>query len=202
VPRQRVRERPSALVVIGRVVVVVLALGLIWYGAMVVLLAVKVSPSTVNHISGYRTAFDWLSGLTPAKVDGAGTRAIVAGAGIAAFLIFGFLAFKQLPRPYLARRDLPLSDDAHGEVIVEPRAIERLAELAAGEHRDVIGVRGRYSVDDLSIDLEIRRAGELADTLRDAQRRVVEALEQHELPTMPINVTLTGYERRHKRELH
>ncbi len=201
-PRQRVRERTSILTVIGRLVPLVLALALIWYGTMLVLLAVKVAPSTVNGISGYRTAFDWLSDLTPAKVDGATTRAILAGAGVAAFLVFGFLALKQLPRPYLARRDLSLSADAHGEVLVEPRAIERIAEVAASTNQAVSGARGRYSVDALSVDLSVRRARDLADTLQDTQRRVVDALEQHELPAMPVNVTLTGYDRRHRRELH
>ena len=200
-PRQRVRGRTSVLAVIGRLVPLVLALALIWYGAMLVLLAVKVSPSTVNSISGYRTAFNWLSDLTPAKVDGATTRAILAGAGVLAFLVFGFLALKQLPRPYLARRDLSLSADDRGEVLVEPRAIERLAEVAAGAHVAVSGARGRYSVDALSVDLSVRRARDLADTLQDTQRRVADALEQHELPAMPINVTLTGYDRRHRREL-
>jgi len=200
-PRQRLRERRSVLAIIGRLVPLVLALALIWYGAMLVLLAVKVAPSTVNAISGYRTAFTWLSGLTPAKVDGSTTRAIVAGAGVAAFLVFGFLALKQLPRPYLARRDLALNADDHGEVIIEPRAVERLAELAASSHQAISGARARYSVDDLTVDLNVRRAGDLAATLQDAQRRVADALKQHELPSMPVNITLTGYDRRHRREL-
>ncbi|MBV9048768.1 MAG: hypothetical protein JOY58_10900 [Solirubrobacterales bacterium] len=201
-PRQRVRERPSLLAVLGRIVPLVLALTLIWYGAMLVLLALKVSPATVNQISGYRTAFDWLSGLTPAKVDGAGTRAIVAGAGVVAFFAFGFLAFKQLPRPYLARQVLSLTADSHGEVDVEPRAVERLAEIAASTHPAVSDARGRYSIDDLSVDLDVRRARDLAGTLEDTQRRVADALERHELPAMPVNITLSGYDRRNRRELH
>jgi len=129
-PRQRVRERTSPLIILGRLVTLLFALALIWYGLMTLLLALKVSPSTVNSISGYRTAFDWLSGLSPTKVDGAVTRGIVAGAGVLAFLVFGYLALKQLPRPYLARRTLDLTSDERGEVTVEPRAIERVAALA------------------------------------------------------------------------
>jgi hypothetical protein len=202
-PRQRVRERNLGVVaVIGRIVPLILALALIWYGAMLVLLAVKVSPSTVNHISGYRTAFNWLSSLTPAKVDGAQTRAIVAGAGVVAFLVFGYLALKLLPRPYLIRQDLSLTSDPHGDVNVEPRAIERLAEIAARAHPAVRDARGRYSVDDLSVDLVVARARDLAGTLEEAQQRVVNALDQHELPKMPVNITLSGYDHRHRRELH
>ena len=201
-PRQRVRERPSVLAVVGRLVPLVLALALIWYGAMLVLLAAKVSPSTVNGLSGYRTAYNYLSGLTPADVDGSGTRAILAGAGVAAFLVFGYLAFKQLPRPYLARRELTLADDARGAVVVEPRAIERMAEVAAKAHPAITNARGRYSVDDLTVDVNVRRARDLAQVLQSAQVRVVEALEQHELPPMPVNITLIGYDRRSGRELH
>ena len=199
--RQRVRGRTSPLLVVGRVVTLVFALALVWYGLMTLLLALKVSPSTVNSISGYRTTFDWLSGLSPTKVDGATTRGIVAGAGVLAFLVFGYLALKQLPRPYLGRHDLDLPSDERGEVTVEPRAIERLAEVAATRHPAVTDARGRYAIDDLSVDLTVRRARDLADTLREAQLRVVHALEQHELPAIPVHVTLTGYDQRHRREL-
>jgi len=200
-PRQRIRERPSVLMVVGRIVPLVLALGLVWYGLMLVLLALKVSPSTVNAISGYRTAFNYLSGLTPDDVDGGVTRAIIAGSGIAAFIVFGYLAVKQLPRPYLARRELPLAADEHGEVSVEPRAIERIAEVAASRHSAVTTARGRYSVDDLAVEVSVRRARDLATTLHDTQQRVADALEEHELPAMAVNITLTGYDRQ-RRELH
>ncbi|MBV8954850.1 MAG: hypothetical protein JO153_06710 [Solirubrobacterales bacterium] len=201
-PRQRIRERPSVLMVVGRIVPLVLALGLIWYGLMVLLLALKVSPSTINSISGYRTAFNYLSGLTPSDVDGGVTRAIIAGSGVLAFFVFGYLALKQLPRPYLARRELPLATDDHGEIHVEPRAVERLAEVAATMNPAVTDARGRYSVDDLSVDVSVRRARDLAEILQDTQRRVSDALQQHELPAMPVNVTLAGYDRRQRRELH
>ena len=200
-PRQRVRERTSPLVIVGRLVTLVFALALVWYGLMTLLLALKVSPETVNSLSGYRTAFDWLSGLTPGDVDGSATRAIVAGAGVLAFLVFGYCALKQLPRPYLARRELELAADDRGEVTVEPRAIERLAEVAAAAHPAVSDARGRYAVDDLSVDITVRRARDVADTLRDAQQRIVDTLREHELPAMPVNITLTGYERRHRRDL-
>jgi hypothetical protein len=200
-PRQRVRERTSPLLGLGRLVTLLFALALIWYGLMTLLLALKVSSSTVNSISGYRTTFDWLSGLSPSGVDGAATRGIVAGAGVLAFVVFGYLAFKQLPRPYLARRTLDLTADERGEVTVEPRAIERLAEVAATSHPAVTEAQGRYASDGLSVNLTVRRARNLADTLQDAQRRVVDALQQHELPAIPVNVTLTGYDRRHRREL-
>jgi hypothetical protein len=195
VPRQRLRERTSFFMVAGRLLTLLLALAMVWYGLMALLLAVKVSPSTVNSLSGYRTAFNWLSGLTPSDVDGGTTRAIIAGAGVLAFIVFGFLAFKHLPRPYLARRELPLYSEPQGYLTVEPRAVERLAEVAATSDSAISDARGRYSVDDLAVDVTVRRARDIATTLREAQSRVARALAEHELPTMPINVTLAGFDR-------
>ena len=104
--RQRLRTREEPLRIVGRLLVAAFALALIWYGAMLALLAAKViSPATANGLSGYRTAYDFLAGLTPADVDGT-TRALIAAAGVAAFVIFGYLAWRELPRPYLARRDV------------------------------------------------------------------------------------------------
>ena len=200
-PRQRISQRTPMLALLGLIVPLLLALALIWYGAMLLLIAVKVSPSTANSISGYRTVWRWFSALDASSVSGAQTRGIIAGCGVAAFLIFGFLAFKHLPRPYLTRRELSLSDDHQGEVTVRPRAIERIAEVAAETLYGVSYARGRYSVDGLFVDLSVRRPRNLADTMHDAQRRVADALERHGLPTMPVNVTLTGYDGRNRREL-
>lgn len=185
----------------GRLVALLIALALVWYGLMTLLLALKVSPKTVNSLSGYRTAFHWISGLRPGDVDGARTRGIVAAAGVLAFLLFGYLALKQLPRPYFARRELALSSDRYGEVRLEPRAIERIAEVAATKHPGISSARGRYSVDDLSVDVIVWRARDVATALREAQARVTRALAEHELPTMPVNITLTGYDRRERREI-
>ena len=169
---------------------------------MTVLLALKVSPHTVNSISGYRSAYNYLAGLAPHDVDGSTTRAIIAGAGILAFLLFGYLALKQIPRPHLTRHNLKLASDRRGEITVEPRAIERLAETAAQQNAAIVSVSGRYSEDDLTVNVTVRRARDLAGTLRDTQHRVTHALEQHELPILPVNVTLAGYDRRHRRELN
>jgi hypothetical protein len=198
--RQRLRSRTSPLALLGRLVTLLFALALVWYGAMLVLLAFKASPADVNAISGYRTAFDWLAGLQTADVSGGTLRAIVAGAGVLAFLVFGYLATRELPRPYLARRDLPLEADEHGRVVIEPRAVERLAEVAATSDPAIASARGRYSVDDITLDVSVRRERDLGGTLRAVQRRVTDALEEHHLPSMPVNVTLAGYDRRRRRE--
>ena len=49
--------------------------------------------------------------------------------------------------------------------------------------------------------MHVRRARGAPETLRDIQGRVAEALNQHELPPYPVNVTLTGFDREQRREL-
>lgn len=199
--RQRLKIRSSALALIGSILVFVLACALVFYGAILVLLAFKVSPSTLNDISAYQTVYDYLADLR--EGDLSDKRRIAAGvAGALAFLGFGYLTLKQLPRPYLARHELQLADDPRGVVTVEPRAIERVAETAALHHPALTGASGRYGDDQLAVGVTVRQAKDVARTLQDVQASIVEALEQHGLPVVPIHLTLTGYERRTHRELN
>jgi hypothetical protein len=198
--RQRLRTRTSPLVFVGRLLVLLFAGALLWYGLMTVLLAFKVAPSTVDQLSGYRTALDWLAGLTPGDVDGP-ARAIGAVAGILACLVFGYLAYQELPRPYLARQEVELDADDRGDVRVEPLAIERVAEIAARQEPGVSAATSSYERDDLTLNLTVQRARGVADVLRGAQARVRAALAEHGLPSVPVTVTLTGYDRKHRREL-
>jgi hypothetical protein len=199
--RPRVRSTSSPLRLVGRVLVLVLAGALIWYGLMTALVATKlISADTADQLSGFRTAFDYLAGLTPADFSTT-TRLIIAGAGVVAFLFFGWCALKELPRPRLARGRLELAADERGFVHVEPRAIEHVAETAATENPAVTDASVRYGDDDLAVGISVRRAREVADTLHDVQARVRRALDEHGLPTVPVEVTLTGFDRHHRREL-
>jgi uncharacterized alkaline shock family protein YloU len=199
--RQRIRSNGSPLRIIGRLLVLAMAGALIWYGLMTALAAAKlISPDTADQLSGYRTAFDYLAGLTPDDFSST-TRLIIASIGILAFLVFGWLALKELPRPHLARGELELTEDERGSASIQPRAIERIAETAATQHSAVTGASGRFGTDDLAVTVSVRRARDIPDTLRDVQRRVRDALEQHGLPTVPVNVTLTGFDRKQRREL-
>jgi hypothetical protein len=197
--RQRIRARSSSVGVLGRLPALVLALALVWYGLMCVLLAAGVSPDTVDAISGYRTVFDGLASAGPTV--GPGARAVTAAAGLLAFLVFGYLALKQIPRPFVARTDVELSADRHGRVTVEPRAIERAAEAAAAEQPAVGSPRARYGTDDLTVTVDAQRARDLPATLTGVRDRVHAALAAHDLPDLPVNVTLGGFDRRHRREL-
>jgi hypothetical protein len=198
--RQRIRLRHSPIVHLGRAIVCLLALGLIFYGVMVVLLAFKVDAGSINAISGYRDAYDHLAGLNAGDV--AGARWIVATAGIATFLLCGYVALKQIPRPYLARQPRTLESLDRGETTIEPRAMERLAEVGAMRHPAVSSAAGRLGDDELTVGIEVCRGRGVDATLRDVRRRVAAALEHHDLPPMTrIDVTLTGFDRQQRREL-
>lgn len=199
--RQRVRTRRPALGRLGDLLVLLFALALLWYGLMTVLLAAKASPSTVNSISGYRTAYDFLAGLTPADLGG-WKRAVIAGAGLLAFLVLGYAAWKALPRPYLARHDLRLADDERGHVTLAPRAVERLAETAAERSSGIAGAASRFGGDAIAVNVSVSRARDVADVLRGAQGEVRDALARHGLPAFDVSMTLTGYDaKQQKREL-
>ena len=197
--RQRLRDRTSWVEPAARVILFLFCLALVWYGLMVVLLAFGASPATVEAISGYRTIYDNLAGLDGGDITG--TVRLVAGlGGLAGFLLFGWLAWKEIPRPYRARTAITLTDDEQGLTDVGPRAIERAAETAALGNPTVTAATGRFGGDDLTLAIEVRRANDLSATLRDVQRRAVSSLEQHGLPAANVNVTLTGLKRT-RREL-
>ena len=198
--RQRVRLRTPALAYLVRLITVLLALALVWYGLVVVLLAVKVAPSTVNSISAYRTLYNDIAGLKRSDFTTA-VRLIAGFGGLLAFLLLLYLALQELPRPYLARGPLSVAEEPHGETTAKPRAVERLAEIAALANPAVTSASGRLGDQQLDVFIATSRAAQAADTLTDVHHRVTHAVEDHELTEMPVNVTITGYDRKTKREL-
>jgi hypothetical protein len=199
--RQRINLRTPAGSYLVRALTVLLGLALLWYGLMAVLLAVKVSPHTVNSLSAYQTLYNDATSLKAS--DFTTIRRLIAGfAGLIAFLVFTYLAMQMWPRPYFARGEVDLSKDhERGTVLVAPRAIERLAELAARGNPDVSTAAGRLGDRQLNIAIDSKRASLVAATLRDVQRRVQDELVHHELPSLPVYVTLTGYDRQTRREV-
>jgi hypothetical protein len=200
--RQRLRTRTSPFAFIQRLLEFALASALIWYGLILAGLALDViGRGSADTYGGYRTAYDFAAELLAGQASDS-ARLIAGIAGVVAFLLLITVAFKQLPRPYLARRDLELEANDRGTVTVEPRAVERLAEGIALQHPAVASASGRFGTDDLAVLLDVRRARDLPETLRTVQRSVSSGLERHGLPTVPVNVTLTGYDRSSKRELN
>jgi hypothetical protein len=198
--RQRVNLRTPSLAYLVRALTAVVGLAVLLYGLMVVLLAVKVSPRTVNSISAYRTLYHHAAGLH--ATDFTTVVRLVAGfAGLLVFFACVHLALQEVPRPYLAREPFTVGEHHRGATEVAPRALERVAEIAAAAHHQVTAARGRLGDQELDIEIRLRTARSVADALRDVQARVRDALEVHGLPTFPVNVTLTGYDRSTKREL-
>lgn len=197
--RQRVRTESSPLAYVGRLILALVCLATIWCGLMLMLLAVKVNPDGVERISGYRTVFAFAERLGPDGFPGGTVRLAVAAIGLVACLLFVYLALRELPRPYLARSELALAEDHRGALTVEPRAIERAAEAAASQDPAVASAVGRYGGEDLSVDVNIARPGDGARALEGVRERVTEALGRHDLPPLPVNVTLTGFHREEQR---
>jgi hypothetical protein len=201
--RQRVNLRRGTGALLVRGLTIVFALALIYGGVMDALLSLKLGPSLgpdkINELTDYRTGYHWLAALHSGDFTTA--ISLIAGfTGLLVFLFFASLVLGALPRPYLTRTDvgLPLTD--RGATIVRPRAVERIAETAAQTSEHVIGVTGRLGRGALHVDIGIDTAPEAARTLTDVRRLVSEQLARHDLPPMPVNVTLTGYERSTRRE--
>jgi hypothetical protein len=188
----------SAADAVARFLALIIGAALAWYGLMLVLLAAKVDPETVNAISGYRTVYEELAALGPDDVEGT-VRAVAAAVGLVAFLLFGWLALRMFPRPYVARSDLELPAGEHGATQVAPRAVERVAESAALHERSVTSASARWSDESVYVGVSLRSAGEIPETLREVRRRVREELGEHGLPVVPVNVALTGFESKSQR---
>jgi len=195
--RQRLRIKGSALTgLVGRALVVVLAATLVWYGAMLVLLALKVSPQTVNDLSGYRDAYDYLAALQPAAID----RLAVAITGVVVALAAGALVWRGLPRPHLTRSALSLPESGHGQTDIQPRALERAVEAAAIEHPAVLSASGRYDDGTLALAITTADARNAVQTLHEVRDRALESLARHELDLSTVHVTLAGYDHMNRRD--
>jgi hypothetical protein len=199
--RESLRWRSRWLAyLLGHLLTVALSLILIWYGAMVVLLAAKISPHTVNAISGYHGLYKDIAGLRRANFTTL-VRVIAGLAGFLAFCVFLWLALQRLSVPNAGRHRLTLGEDDRGATTVEPRAIERLAEIAAQSHRDVSHATGHLGDQQISVDIDVCRADTAAQVLRAVATSIADALDSHELPALTVNVTLTGYEPTTRRQL-
>jgi hypothetical protein len=200
-PRQRLSVEGSPLAsAAGRALVVLLGAALIYYGAMLVLLALKVSPSVVNDLSGYRTAFDYLSGLSAGDISST-ERLIVAIVALLLGLIALYLLWRGLPRPHLTRHEVKVTEADRGTTEIQPRAMERAVEAAALGHPAVVGARARYGDDALALAITAGDAADLVETLHAVEDRAHQSLEQHELELDRVDVTLAGYNATNGRKL-
>lgn len=198
--RQRVSLRTPVLAYLVRALTLLLALILVWYGAMLVLLAAKVAPHTVNSLSAYRTIYRQAAGLRANDFTDS-VRLIAGLGGLMLFVVFVYLALQELPRAHLARGEVHLSHTPAGELTVAPRAIERIAEIAAGTSSEVENVTARLGDSSLVVQMSVKRAASAPQALRDTRERVVKELRRHELPALSVDVTLTGFHPTTRRQL-
>ncbi len=194
--RQRVNIRRGAGALLVRAVTVLFALALVYGGVLDALLALKLhnlGPAKIDQISGYRTAYHWLAGLHASQFTTA--ISLIAGfGGLIVFLFFASLVLGAVPRPYFTRTDIDLPQAERGATVVRPRALERIAEVAARGNDHVIGATGRLGDGSLHVDVGVDTPRGLDEALADVRRRIGEELVRHDLPRIPVNVTLTGYE--------
>ncbi len=199
--RQRIHvEGSSVSNTIGRFLAALLGAAIAWYGLMTMMLAFKVSPSFVNDISGYRTAFDYLAGLTPGDITST-DRLIIAGVALVLALIALFLLWRGLPRPRLARHEVKVTETELGSTEIQPRAMERAVETAALEHPAVVGARARLDDDGIALAITAGRSVDLVKTLHEVEDRAFESLDKHELELERVDVTLAGFDSPNGREL-
>ena len=191
--RSRLVLRRPVLALIPRGLTALALLAVAWYGLMVVLLAIKVSPRTVNALSAYRTIDTWASGLS--AHDFTTLVRLAAGVGgVLALGLFAYLALQELPRPAVVRGgDVGLAAAPRGETTIRPRAVERVAEIVAGEHPNVDDASGRLHQDSLQVSLGIHRAGDAAATLQTVRDEIIASLARHGLPSLPVDVVLERF---------
>lgn len=199
--RQRIRVESSTVATLAaRALAALIGLALAFYGLMLFLLAVKVDPDTVNGLSGYRDAFDYLAGLTAGDIS-VDDRRLAALAGLVVGLAAAYLAWRAFPRPHLARHSRIVSEGERGHTEVQPRALERAVEVAALAHPDVVAARARYDEESIVLAVTAGGATRLVETLREVGDLARESLARHQLNLHRVDVTLTGYNRSNRREL-
>lgn len=185
--RQRIHVGGGRLVLAGKLVTALVALGVLYAGAVVLALALGAGPADVASVTGYRDAYDALAELDAGGLT-AGERVGIGVGGLLLAAVLLRMAWAQVPRPELARTDLELTRDALGTVTVGPRAVERAAETAAAACATVLGARARLDGDELVVALRVRDPAALATSLTDAGTRVREAVEVHGLGPLGVRV--------------
>lgn len=199
--RGAITLRTPALAQLVRLLTLLLALAVLWYGLMAGLLAVKVSPRTVNELSAYRTLFNDAYNLRAHDITTV-VRLIAGLGGLLVFGVFAYLTLQVLPRPRVVRAgDLGVGTGERGATTVRPRVLERVAEVAAEHNDNVTEASGRLHQASLDVGVAVRRAGEAAGTLRDVHDGIAEALARHGLPAVTVNIVLTGLDGRRTEDL-
>lgn len=199
-PRQRLGLTHTWRTTLGQKLMVVPALALVYGGAVVLALGAGVSPADVDSVTAYRTVQDRLGALDPANWS-QGVSIGVAVAGILGLLLLLALGWAQRLIPHVTRAELVLREEDDGRTTVSPRAIERIAEIAA-RGPGVKAAKATLGDDDLAIALHANRGDLIPELLPGARTRAHAALRQAGLPdTSALRVAVTRFTAASKKDL-
>jgi hypothetical protein len=191
-PRQRLGLPHGVLTSIGRRLMALVGLVLIWGGGVVLALTAGAAPRDVDAWSGYRTVQREIGAFGPANWPDTTALVIAIGAVLLASVLL-VLGWAQRLTPHLARTDVVLADLPEGRTTVSPRAIERAAEVAARREPGLHAVRARLGDDELTITVHARGADVLPELLRGVQRRATVALTEGGVPQKSVRVVVTRF---------
>lgn len=199
-PRLRMHRARGFRRGLARLVSAALGLGIAYYAALALLLALKVDPHTIDTISGYSAAYDRLARLEPGDAT-ARTRLIAGLGGLGTFAVASWLALGLVPRPRVGAAPILLASDDLGHITVAPRAVETAARAAAMQHAAIDGAGARYADGHVEVSVALCRADAVGEALRDVDQAVHAALERCGLPAPTVRVTMTRYRPTTSREL-
>lgn len=176
-PRRRAGLPTGISTTLGQKLMFVVAVGLIYGGAVALALAAGVSGGDLDQITGAARLQDEL-----ASVDlGAWSQAVTIAVGVGGVVLAGILlrlawAQRLVPQRTRLARDLEPDARAPGTTTIQPRAIERAAELASADDPGVRAAKATLSGRDLAVQLHVRDAERFPELLRGAQQRTRDAL--------------------------
>jgi hypothetical protein len=185
--RHRIRVGGDRWTTAGRLVTGVLALGAAWYAGLLAALAFGADAGTVDALTGYRAALDWLQAP---ELPG---RAVTGFVGLLVFALAGRMALAQVPRPRVPREALVLEQDPRGVVTVAPRAIERAVEAGVDALDGLGSARARWEPGCVTVAVSGTRAAPLAESLAAAPGAAREALRRHGLPDAEVQIVLQRF---------
>lgn len=176
-PRKRTALPSGIATAAGQKLMLLVAVGLVYAGAVALALAAGVHGDDLERISGAGWLHDRLAELDPSTWS-RGATATVAALGVLLAVLLLRLAWAQRLVPQRTRTAFELSATAPaaGRTTVQPRAIERAAEVAAAGDPGVRAAKATLGDGDLTVHLHARDAARLPEILRDAERRTRAAL--------------------------
>ncbi len=175
--------------------VVILLLALLVGAASLLLLLVNfgvLSPSDLNYYTGYRSAVDGLSRLSPQGISPGG-RAIVAIVALVAALIGLSLLLRELA---VVRnpREVVVVDTPGRELRLTSTAVAKLATQAAreaGARSPYVSLRWHRGAFEVQCDVDCPMGIKLVDYGEGIKTRVAQELQLQRVPVRRVRVVLS-----------